>query len=258
MLETEPFTLPGDERRVLCIHGFTGTPFEVKPVALRLHQEGATVRVMRLPGHGTSLEDLDRRSWTEWTAAVDEEFESLASAGRPVFVVGQSLGGLLSLHLAARHPALLAGISVLATPLWLFPLPTAIIGTLERFPHLVRFARRLPKLNGSDVRDPVTKAQNPSYPAIPVRALLQFNQFMRKVRTELPEVTVPTQVIHARNDHTAPFDSAREIVNRIAASPIEEVVLTRSFHLIAIDLERDLVGEKVASFALRLPSWGER
>jgi carboxylesterase len=209
---------------------------------------------MRLPGHGTSAADLDRSTREDWAHAVEQEFRELREKHQRVFVVGQSLGGLLALHLASQHPDGLLGIAVLAVPLWLSPIPTRFIAALKRYPLLHRIIPRVPKLAGSDVRDPDMKAKNPSYPAFPTRAIVQLSDFMQEVRKRLPEVRVPTLVMHSIHDHTAPYESAGEIASRVSSSMVEQISLSRSFHLIAMDVDRDQVAETVASFALRLPA----
>src|SRR5687768_898804 len=113
-----PFDLPGNDRGVLCVHGFTGTPYEMRYLGQRLHDRGLTVVGPALPGHTTTVEDLDATTWRDWAAAVDEAFDALRARCRRVAVVGQSLGGLLSLYLASRRPEV-AAVASLAAPLWL-------------------------------------------------------------------------------------------------------------------------------------------
>lgn len=235
-----PFDLAGDDRGVLCVHGFTGTPYEMRFLGERLHAAGFTVRGLQLPGHATSVADLDRTTWHDWSAAVGRELDALRGSCRTVAVVGQSLGGLLALHAAAGRDDL-AATAVLATPLWLFGLGKLV----------ARFGRRLgqvPKLGGSDVRDDAARAENPSYRAIPIAALQSLVELMAVVDGELPRVHGPLLVMHAQHDHTAPVACAQRIIERVAAKPIRARILPRSYHLIAIDVERDLVADEVGTF----------
>ena len=60
MAGAEPFFLPGRSEGVLLLHGFTGSPSEMKLYGAYLQQCGYTVLAIRLAGHGTSPEDLER------------------------------------------------------------------------------------------------------------------------------------------------------------------------------------------------------
>jgi carboxylesterase len=107
----------GDRRGVLCIHGFTGSPYEMRGLGEALAKRGMTVRGMALPGHATRIEDLYEKTWRDWVEGVTAEFDGLAGRCDRVAVVGQSLGGLLALYLATlRAPAAVVS---LAAPLWL-------------------------------------------------------------------------------------------------------------------------------------------
>ncbi|HWU87850.1 MAG TPA: alpha/beta fold hydrolase, partial [Kofleriaceae bacterium] len=127
-----------DDLGVVLVHGFTGTPFEIRPLGELLHRDGFTVHAPLLPGHGTSIDDLDRTTWRDWADAVERAADAMGRRCARVAVVGQSLGGLL------------------------------------------RRVRAIPKL-GSDLRDRRARAANPTYRAIPVRALGQLLAFMRIV-----------------------------------------------------------------------------
>ena len=106
--------------------------------------------------------------------------------------------------------------------------------------------RSVPKLGGSDVRDKRVRAENPCYPAIPMKALGELMQFMDVVQGELSQVTQPTLVLHARQDHTAPAACASRIAEATRAKRIR--ILPDSYHLIAVDVERDVVAAEVATF----------
>ncbi len=239
--DANAFDFVGDgEIGVVAIHGFTGTPYEMRYLGEQLARGGMSVCGLRLPGHGTTWEDLETRTWREWAAAVDAAVDQLARSCHRVALVGQSLGGLLALHVAA-HRRDLACVASLAAPLWL-------AGIAERAAQwcLRLGIRTLPKVGGSDVRDRRIKHANPAYPRVPVRALGELLDFMRVVDAELPLITQPVLVLHAANDHTAPVACAARIAEQTRAARVR--ILPRSFHLIATDVERDIVAAEVTSF----------
>lgn len=246
MGSAEPFDLAGGDRGVLCVHGFTGTPFELRFLGERLHAAGFTVRGLRLPGHGTSVEALEPTGWRDWAAAVDDALDDLHRRCRAVAVVGQSLGGLLALHAAARRPAI-AAVASLAAPLWLDGLGGAAARATAPGGPLA-FVRRLPKLGGSDVRDRAARAASPAYRQIPTRPLASLVEFMAVVDDALPRVRAPLLVLHGRRDHTAPFACAARLAERAGSSVLRARALDRSYHLVSLDVERDAVAAEVCAF----------
>lgn len=250
-----PFDLGPDDAGagsvgVVLVHGFTGTPYEVRYLGEQLARAGFHVRGVRLPGHGTSLAELDATTWRDWAQAVEDAYDDLCASWKYVVVVGQSLGGLLALHLAAQRSDVDAVVS-LAAPLWLDGLGRHVARLAEQgtWARLTPWFTKVPKLSGSDVRDRKAHAENPCYDAIPLKALGELMRYMRVVDEALPYITQPVLVMHATHDHTAPVSCAYRIAERARARRLR--ILPRSYHLIAIDVERDIVAEEVISFVKR-------
>jgi carboxylesterase len=243
----DPFDLVGDGAiGAVCIHGFTGTPYEMRYLGEALSRAGISVHGMRLPGHGTRVEDLDETTWRDWVAAVEDAYDEMRLVCGRVALVGQSLGGLLALYIASKRTDV-AAVATLAAPLWLEGLSARVAqwaadGALRRI-------RAIPKFYGSDVRDKRTRAENPSYSAIPTRALAQLAAFMRVVDGSLENVTQPVLVVHGTHDHTAPVACAQRIAARTRA--VRTRILPRSYHVIAADVERDIVAAEVIDFLRR-------
>jgi carboxylesterase len=142
----------------------------------------------------------------------------------------------------------MVAVASLAAPLWLEGLPRAAVRLTRAVPALARLLPQLPKIGGSDAAHRGTRSEIPSLSSVPVRALHQVDEIMGVVRGELERIHVPTLVIHADNDHTAPPASAPEIARRVGTDEVRLRTLPRSFHLIACDLERDVVAAEVATF----------
>ena len=241
MKGSEPVFIIGNDIGFLFIHGFTGSPFEGRELAHRLHDTlGITVSVPLLPGHGTRPEDLQNLSWEEWYAFVENKFLELKMHCRQIFVCGQSVGAALALRLTANQDC--QGVICLAGAVFLkdwrlFLLPIAR--------HLVTYHY---KSKGPDIRDKSRKAEIPNYPKYPVRSVDQLLALFENVRKDLSRVTAPALLIHSRKDRTIHFSNLKYIYNHIASANKETVILDESYHVISIDVEKELVWMRIESF----------
>src|SRR5512139_3111646 len=112
----EPFLLLGDATKPDCllIHGFTGTPKEMRWMGEYLNGQGYTCLGIRLAGHATTPEDMIRSRWTDWAASVEDGYHLLRGMTDRIFLAGLSMGGVLSLLMSTRLDV--AGVVAMSTP----------------------------------------------------------------------------------------------------------------------------------------------
>jgi carboxylesterase len=247
-----PLFLRGGARGVLCLHGFTGTPFEVRPVAEALAGRGFSVSAPVLAGHGGTLEQLNGTRWPDWFGSAEAALQALLEevGGAPVALAGFSLGGLLALHLARQRPASVAALAVIAAPLRLRGYQVHAVRALSRLPALLRRGPLavLPKFGGYDVLDDEMKRQNPGLPGMPIAGIASLIDLGEVVRRELPDIRTPVLVAHGERDRTVPLGDSLELAGTIGSTVIERLFLPRSGHLAAIDVERSTLIETVTRF----------
>jgi carboxylesterase len=243
---------------VLCLHGLTGTPFEVRPLALALAGTGYSVEAPLLAGHGVDLAALDDTSAADWQGSAERVLLALAGrTRRRIAVIGFSMGGLLALRLARAHPDRIAALVVMSTPLRLRPFQAHGIRLLGHIPRGWRHGpwKHIPKLAGSDVSDPEMRRANPCLRAFPLSSLESLVALMAATRADLPHVDVPTLVVHGRRDHTVPLEDSFELTGCLGSEVIERLWLDRSYHLVALDVERQKVVETVTRFFVQNARW---
>jgi carboxylesterase len=250
-----PFDLPGGPDAVLLLHGLTGSPYEMRHVAERLHRRGYRALGPVMPGHGGDPRRLVGLSWRAWVEGARHELRRLDGA-RQVFVVGCSMGALVACVLAHSEPGRIRGLALLAPALHLGR-SAAIAAFLARTP-VVRAWPLVPKLGGSDVRDALQRRINPTMAAVPLAAVGELAALSRHVARLLPEISAPALVVAGRHDHTVRFSGARALARRIGSAPAALVVLERSFHLVGIDVDRDRCADEVATFIERTAVPGGR
>ena len=239
-LDLNPFFFEGGPVGCLLVHGFSGSPPEMRPMGEYLAGKGLTVLGVRLAGHGTTPEDMATTTWRDWVASAEAGLRELGACCEQVFVAGLSMGGLITLHLAAHNPV--AGIVVVAAPAY-------IADWRFRFLPLARyFIRWITPNIESDLTDPEAENRLSSYQVLPIPCLVSLGQLIRLVRRELPQVKVPALVMQGEKDHHVPADSAQIVFEELGAADKELVWWPNSGHCITVDSEREAVWARAYEF----------
>jgi carboxylesterase len=240
-LDPSAFFLQGGPVGALLVHGFTGAPPEMRLIGDYLHQRGLTVSGPLLPGHGTTVEDMNRCRWSDWTRHVEQALTELQARCETAFVGGLSMGALLTLHLAAHHPEL-PGVIVYS--------PATIVA--DRLIHLAPIFKVLipkrPKSGESDLTDPQADLRLWSYEDYPTAAAHELLKLMRRVRRLLRRVTCPLLVVHSTLDTAIHPRSARYTYERAGSTDKELVTLHNSGHCLTVDSEWERVAEMTYQF----------
>ncbi|GHF31961.1 esterase [Streptomyces mashuensis] len=239
----EPFRHDGGEVGVLVCHGFTGSPQSVRPWADYLAERGLTVSLPLLPGHGTRWQDMAVTGWQDWYAEVDRELWALRERCSEVFVCGLSMGGALTLRLAARHGTAVSGI-VLVNP------ANKVHGVAARALPVLRHLMPSTKGIASDIALP--GAVEVGYDRVPLHSAHSFRRFLRMLDAELPQVTQPLLLMHSPQDHVVPPADSARILSRVSSLDVTERLLERSYHVATLDHDAETVFEETYAFIGRL------
>lgn len=239
-----PFDLRPDPKQAsgaaaLCLHGLTGTPWEVRPIAEALRAGGIRAYGPHVAGHEGGVRQLAGTSRQAWIDRASADLEALRREHDRVFVVGLSLGGLLSLRLAqtmAVDRLVVIGVPlVLRTPI----------------PQLLPWVRRwmpVRRKRGFDIRDSEAEARHPSLSAMPLAAVAELIALQAEVLPGLGQIEVPALVAHGRLDRTALPRDALRLHAGLASSEKQLLMLERSGHVATVDHDGALLARAAADF----------
>jgi carboxylesterase len=228
----------GDIGVLLC-HGFTGTPASLRPWAEYLAGEGFRVSVPRLPGHGTSWQELNQTGWPDWYAAVDRAFVQLDRDCRMVVVGGLSMGGALALRLAEMHGPRVAGL-VLVNP--------ALHNSDPRIRLLPVLKRVMPSAAAisNDIARPFV--DEVAYDRTPLKALASMLELWDITIARLHRVNQPILLYRSLHDHVVDAVSARILSERVSSTRVTERLLQKSFHVATLDYDAEEIQTGSAEF----------
>lgn len=238
-LDPSRFEFEGGSTGILLLHGYTAATPEMRPLGEFLASKGMTVVAPLLPGHGTSIEDLNTRSWREVADAAADELYRLQGKCDRVFVGGLSMGGLLTLHLGQRCPGI-AGLIPMAAALYLRDPMSRLLPFIK---HIIPSIPKSKDIHVSLV-DAESEALMWSYDRNPLRFAAEVIKLMHHVRERLGEIDLPMLAFHAARDRTVSDKAADALVRRTASQDVELVILQNSGHCLSIDGERDLLCAK--------------
>ncbi len=240
----EPFFIPGGKIGCLLVHGFTGTPKEMRMLADSLAQEKYTILAPRLTGHATSLDDMERSSWRDWLASVEDGLNLLKGCTEQQVVMGLSMGGILALMAAARYDV--KGVVTFSAPSSLPADPRA-----KYLPYLRWFMRYVEK-GKPDWQNPEALKDHVDYPRYPVRSILQLGEIIQVMLGDLPSVKVPALMVQSRMDHGIPPQSLDVLYSSISSVDKSKLWVEHSGHVVIREPDREQIFTAVKQFIKRI------
>ena len=249
----EPWSAPGAGSRaavgVAVIHGFTSNPNATRPLGQRLAAEGYAVEVPLLPGHGTNHRDLATTRYRDWAAAAERVLDHLLTGCTTVVLIGHSVGGTIALDLASRRPDDVDGVAVI-NPLVADPdKPIAKIAPVLQYlvPYLPRDLGGMPT---DDIARP--GVEEGAYAIVSVKAGASFLPELKRIRSQLIDLTQPLLLAWSPDDHTVPPQSSAELKELVGTPDLTEIVCDRSYHVILMDYDGPRVEQAVVDFVRRV------
>ncbi len=225
----ESFFLPGGPTGVLLLHGFTSSPAEIRPLGSFLAEQGYTVYSPLLAGHGTAPEHLRTTSWQDWVDSALAGLPVLAAAGcTQVALVGLSLGGSISLYLAAQQPDDYLSVVTLNSPVFI---PTILQPALRWLGGGL-----LPFFNKGITDLPATEPARHSltYSRTPLESVSVLIAFLDQVNTALARIITPTMVVYSRKDRLVPSFNAMRIYSTISSLDKHLMVIHGARHVLTL------------------------
>jgi len=236
----EPFFFSGGKTGCVLIHGFTGTPKEMRLMGDYLNENGVTVIGIRLAGHATQMSDMVRTRWKDWLASVEDGINLLSDFCDNIFVAGLSMGGILALMSASRYA--IDGVIAMSAPY------TISIDWRVKLVKYISLFMPLVKKEQSTTVDQKTSKDHVDYPAYPTRSIAELNELIDILHNHLDQIRIPVLLINSRNDKTVPPSHAENYRREIPSNHFELVTLENSGHVITEDIEREIVFNAALNF----------
>lgn len=228
---------------ILLMHGFTGSPVSLRPLAELLSKRGFAIELPRLPGHGTVPRDLLPYRYADWRAEAVAGLNRLRARSDRVVAVGLSMGGTLVLDLATTEK--LAGVVTINAQI------------LDRGGVVVKMAPLIEKLiplapasaAGLKKNDIKKGGDEDAYDWVAAAAGNSLIRALPQVRGRLGELRCPLLVAYSRDDHSVPPDNSKALPGLVGTKEVTVLELLDSYHVATLDNDLPLLDERITAFA---------
>ncbi|TQR06806.1 alpha/beta hydrolase [Psychrobacillus soli] len=195
---------------VLCIHGFTGGPYEVQPFVEFLQERTDwTIIVPTLPGHGETLE-LKKITAENWLMAAELALRKLQKEVDQVYVVGFSMGGIIAMYLATRYPI---------SKLVLLSAAAKYIYPAQLLQDIKEMAKEA--VEGKLEDNILYKRYSSKWRETPIRATFEFIRLVRIVEPYYSQIKIPVCLVQGKKDGIVPYTTAEFLFDQIGSEEKE-------------------------------------
>jgi carboxylesterase len=247
--------IAGGKVGVLLLHGLCGTPAEMRFVAMGLARAGYTVHAPQLAGHGA--ENTGR--WQDWYISARHALNDIRKECDTVIVGGLCMGAILGLHLAARNPGKVQGVSLFSPTLWInrwaMPWYTKLFKLVRTrwfagfmtFPDAESLGIKCPRVRSFVKQALDSEGSDYGRSGVPATMVLEHRRMVDAAMKLLHRVKQPTLIVHSRQDDYANINNAHYLQGEIAGN-VDMVVLEDSYHMVTLDKERQVVVDRTRAF----------
>jgi carboxylesterase len=232
----EPFFFKGNSTGILISHGYAGTPQSVRFLGEYIASKGYTVYGIRLDGHGTDYKDMENCNYQDWIQNVEEGYQLLKRFCTRIFIIGQSMGGTLTLNLASEFPDI-KGIILINAAISTIPIMNEYKS--KQFPQFI------------EEGEPDIKAKNVNeitYTKTPLRSIKQLLSLMDYTRNKLHSIHCPTLAFRSDEDHVVSPENTDYIISHITSEVKETIRLYNSYHVASLDNDKEFIAEQCCLF----------
>ncbi|MFX0092199.1 MAG: alpha/beta hydrolase [Candidatus Hodarchaeota archaeon] len=249
-----PFEYGEGSDYVIALHGYTGSPYELRQLGQYLATHGFHVLAPCLPGHGKKKEELIKTRWTDWWDFVRQIIETInAQEPKHVFITGLSLGGALSLYAAAQYSIItaVAPICALVNTKRMDRLLFNLVG--KRFTYIPTRKKSYYYFDVQDrslLEDPIFQEYYERFNKEPAPVVASIFELLDNVKQELPKIKQPTLLFQARKDRMILPSSGSFVLEQIGTSPEEKALiwLEQSGHVATMDYNKEQVFLNITQF----------
>lgn len=221
----------------LIIHGYTGSPHEVEPLAdyLKEHTDWL-IDVPTLPGHGSEL-DLDNVSHKNWLTAAEHSLNQLKEKTDTIYLIGFSMGGMIAAYLASKHNV---DKLVLLAP----------SGKYLSFRQIARDVKGVVSdgFKGKLKENNLYLHYKRKWGTVPFKANIEFLRLIRFTRRHLNKVKSPVMIAHGQQDMVVPYKTGYYLDKELTSEQKEVVFFEQSRHLICLGEDNATLSRLVYEF----------
>ena len=234
--QNDLFLKGSNKRGILIFHGFTGTPDEMLHIGNNLNENGFTVYIPLLPGHGTEWRDLNRVKSEDIIRFINHSYTSLHKICESIYLIGFSLGGAVALFTAEKFPIKkISLINPMVLQSFMSFLGSAFSFMIPAFP-----AR-------SDINDK-TVSLKAHYSVYPLKGLKEYMKASSNAALNIKRIFSPVRIFCSTEDHLVSAKNTKFIFNNVSSSDKKIILLKHSFHIAVVDFDKDFIAEKTIEF----------
>jgi esterase/lipase len=221
----------------LMIHGYTGSPYEISPLANHLKENtNWKIEVPTLPGHGKNL-DLRDVSHESWIETAEKELQQLMQKCDDIYLIGFSMGGMIASYLAAKYEVE----------------KLVLLATAGKYLSFKQIGMDMGEILADRIKGELDS--NKMYlhyknktGHVPFKANIEFMKLVRFTRRYLKKVKTPVLIAQGQQDGMVPYKTAYYLDKEITSEEKEVVFFERSKHLICLGDDKDTLNSMVLDF----------
>ncbi|WP_099098529.1 alpha/beta hydrolase [Bacillus thermotolerans] len=221
----------------LCIHGFTGAPYEVQPLADYLSERTSwKIVVPTLPGHGEPPA-LKGVTYKQWLDCAEKEMQELATECDTVYVIGFSMGGLIAVYLAKKYSVE----------------KLILLSAAAKYIYVGQLLRDLKDIAGDWKRGRLRENElfaryKRKLFSTPLSSVFQFRRVAASVKPLFATIQIPTLIVQGLADGIVPPKSAEYIYQHIASKEKELYYVPDAKHHVCLTGDTEGLFEKIFTF----------